>query len=90
MSMLKIIDVKHLDNYKLQLVFNDETIVIVDLRDELDGPVFEPLRELNYFRTVSLSAETGTIAWSNGADFAPEFLKELGKGTTVYQETPAH
>ena len=87
--MLKIVDVKHLENYELQLVFNDETIVIVDLKNELDGPIFAPLRELNYFQSVSLDADTGTISWSNGADFAPEFLKELGKDSKVYQEAPA-
>ena len=48
----------------------------MDLRDELDGPVFEPLRELEAFRSVRLHPELHTIFWLNGADLAPEFLSE--------------
>ncbi len=45
----------------------------IDLADELWGPVFEPLKDVNYFRSFSV-AEFGTIRWPNGADIAPEFL----------------
>ena len=44
--------------------------------DELYGPMFEPLRELDRFRTVRLDLERDTIAWENGADLAPEYLRE--------------
>ena len=57
---------------------------VVDLEHELDGEVFEALRDQEYFACAKLNPETGTIEWSNGADFAPEFLYELAtKGTPV-------
>jgi len=75
---LHITHVQHLQGYTLQLTFNSGVIKQVNLQDELDGEIFEPLRDLNVFRQVSLDPDMRTIAWSNGADFAPEFLDEIG------------
>jgi hypothetical protein len=36
-----------------------------------------PLRDVDRFADVRLDPEIGTIAWPNGADFAPEFLRTL-------------
>ena len=41
--------------------------------------MFEPLREIERFQKVDLNPETGTVEWPNGADFAPEFLFEIGE-----------
>ncbi len=51
----------------------------VDSEDELHGGVFEPLRDARLFKQVAVNEETNTIEWSNGADFAPEFLYRIGK-----------
>ncbi len=32
-----------------------------------------------YFKKAYRNQETGTLEWPNGADFAPEFLLEVGK-----------
>ena len=69
-----IIDSKHISDYKLWLKFEDGKEGEIDLKDELWGEVFEPLNDVNYFKTVRLDEELGTICWENGADFAPEFL----------------
>ena len=52
---------------------------VVDLKNELDGQVFQPLRDKALFEQVHVNPDTGTIEWPNGADFAPEFLYEIGK-----------
>jgi hypothetical protein len=75
---LHVNKVKYLGDYKLQLTFNDGMVMGVDLQDELYGPVFEPLKNVQLFQQVSVNPETNTIEWPNGADFAPEFLRELG------------
>lgn len=74
--MLEVIEARYVSDYTLWLLFNDGTEGNVDLEDSLWGPVFEPLKEPDAFRKVSVSPVLHTIAWPNDADFAPEHLKE--------------
>lgn len=69
--------------HSLRLRFNDGTTQQVDVGPLLDGPVFEPLRDPAYFARVSLDTLCGTVVWPNGADFAPEALRELGSSEEV-------
>ncbi len=69
--------VKVLDGLRLEVSFNNGRKGIVDLKDELTGPIFEPLQDSEFFHMAMLNAETGTVEWPNGADFAPEFLYQL-------------
>ncbi len=45
-------------------------------KQELFGPVFEPLRDTAVFRRFQIHPEFHTLTWPNGADFAPEFLHD--------------
>src|SRR5919201_7040893 len=70
-----LIDAKPLDGYKVQVRFEDGTAADVDLSYLLDyGGVFEPLRDLDFFRRLRADSEAGTIVWPNEADIAPETL----------------
>ena len=70
-----VVDARYVRGFTVWLKFADGTEGEVDLSAELWGPVFEPLRDPDYFRQFKL-AEYGTISWPNGADIAPEFLYE--------------
>jgi len=61
------------------LRFNDGAVKEVDLENELYGEVFEPLQNIEFFKQVAVNSDTQTIEWPNGADFASEFLHQLGK-----------
>lgn len=74
---LEVIKAKYLGDYRLLLEFNDGVTKEVDLQNKLDGVVFEPLKDKKYFQTFSI--KFNTIEWNNGADFAPEYLYEIGK-----------
>ncbi len=76
---LHVIDVHYLKGYQLQVEFNDGKVKELDLKAELYGEVFEPLKDIALFKKVYVNPDTGTIEWSNGADFAPEFLYEIGR-----------
>lgn len=76
---LHVISVECLSDHQLRLGFTDGTMRDVDLAGELYGEVFEPLKDASLFRKVRVNPETGTIEWPNGADFAPEFLHEIGR-----------
>ena len=73
--LLHVISAEYLDNYRLKLTFNNGIEGIVDLEQELYGEVFEPLKDKSLFQQVFVTSRT--IEWSNGADFAPEFLFEI-------------
>ena len=65
---------KYIDDYRVWLSFNDGAEGEIDLSSELYGEIFEPLKDPSFFKSFRL--EGHTLSWSNGADFAPEFLRE--------------
>ena len=62
--------------FRVWVEFVDSTAGEIDLSGELWGEVFEPLKDPDMFRQMTLDPELGTLVWPNGADFAPEFLYE--------------
>lgn len=84
---LHIVGVTYLEDYKLRIEFSDGIIKDVELKDELYGEMFEPLKNTKLFKQVSVNSETNTIEWPNGADFAPEFLYKIGKKVKKKFET---
>ena len=76
---LHVENLEYLEAYKLRLTFNSQVTQDIDLSTEIYGEIFEPLNDIEYFQQVFLNPETKTIEWPNGADFAPEFLYELGQ-----------
>ncbi len=68
-----------LQGYRLRLTFSNQVTKEVDLESELYGEIFAPLQDQAQFRQVFLNSETNTIEWPNGADFAPEFLYDIGQ-----------
>jgi Protein of unknown function (DUF2442) len=72
--MFQVTEARWVRDFVLDLRFSDGLAGEVDLRDELNGPVFEPLRDVTFFRAFELRPELHTGVWQNGADFAPEFL----------------
>ena len=73
---LEVTRAKYLGGYKLDILFNNGESKEVDLSDKLNGVIFEPLKDINFFRDFSI--KFNTVEWSNGADFAPEYLYEIG------------
>lgn len=65
--------------FRIRLTFNDGIEASVDFRPWLSGPVFEPLKQLAYFRRFFVDG--GTVAWPNGADIAPETLYDAAAAT---------
>ena len=72
----RITAARYAGNFSVWLRFNDGLEGTVDLSRELVGEVFEPLTDVAYFARVRLHPELHTLVWPNGADFAPEFLRE--------------
>jgi hypothetical protein len=64
----------YLHDYTVRVKFADGMEGDIDLRDELWGEVFEPLKNPEVFQAFRLDRELNTIVWPTGADLAPEFL----------------
>jgi len=74
--MPDVIEVRYVRDYTVWLRFDDGTQGEVDISRSFKGPVFEPLRDYEFFKKVYVDKDLGTIAWPNGADVAPETLYE--------------
>ena len=71
--------VEYLGGYRLRLTFADGLVFDVDLEEKLSGqvgPVFEPLRDPQFFGQAFVEHEIGTVVWPNGPDLAPDALYE--------------
>ncbi|HBN08998.1 MAG TPA: DUF2442 domain-containing protein [Cyanobacteria bacterium UBA8530] len=70
---------EYIDGYRVTLTFEDGNVKIIDLLPYLEGEVFEPLKNPNYFKDFKVDFDADTIVWPNGADFSPDFLYEKGQ-----------
>ena len=77
--ILHVKEAMYLHDYVLWVRFNDGLQGEVDLKDELDGEVFEPLKDCRLFRALRVDPVLGTVVWPNEADLAPEFLHDKMK-----------
>ena len=69
--MIKVLKLKPLEDFKLELRFSDGTAGVLDCAPIVaeDGPMVEPLRDPAFFARVFL--EFGAPTWPNGYDIAP-------------------
>ena len=76
-DVLRIIGMKYVGEYSLEVTFSDGLKKCVNLKPLLTGPVFEPMKDREYFARVTLDPVSGTVVWPNGGDLAPEALHDL-------------
>jgi hypothetical protein len=74
--ILHVVEATYEDGYRIRFRFNDGAVGVADLKDALVGEMFEPLRDLGLFKRFRVDPELETIVWENGADFAPEFIRD--------------
>jgi hypothetical protein len=82
MHYYTVTDARYVRDFTIWTKLADGSEGEIDLADELSSPIFEPLKDVNYFRDLSL-AEYGAICWPNGADIAPEFSVREGLRSRV-------
>ncbi|MFH1003920.1 MAG: DUF2442 domain-containing protein [Bacteroidota bacterium] len=66
--------VKIMNDFKIELTFNDGCIKVVDLNPLLNKPITEPLLKPDYFAQVKID-DFGGIYWPNTYDICPDFLR---------------
>lgn len=78
--MLHVTEAKYIGDYKISVAFNDGCRIIADFEKVVKSDhraIVQQLANINIFKDFSLQAHS--ITWSNGVDFAPEFIKSLQK-----------
>lgn len=70
-----LLDAEPLQGYLVRVRFADGVEGEVDLSYLREyGGVFEPIKDLDYFRRLRADPEARTIVWPNQADIAPETI----------------
>lgn len=73
--MDKVISVKPLENYLLEIKFADGFRKVIDIQPFIGKGISVALKDEAYFRQVTLE-DGGGITWPNGYDFCPNFLRD--------------
>jgi hypothetical protein len=61
-----------IQNYLLEIVFNNEEKKKFDVKPYLDFGIFKELKDVTVFQTAK--AKLGTVTWDNGVDICPDTL----------------
>ncbi len=69
--------VRPIENYHLELVYDNDEIRVFDLNPYLNIGRFKELRDTEIFNNVRVSFDS--IAWQNGIDIDPETLFSKSK-----------
>lgn len=80
--MWRVVKVRALPGFRLEIEFEDGVAGILDYSDVIWGPVFEPLRDPARWAEVGINDE-GVVCWPNGADLAPDAMYERLKEQTT-------
>jgi hypothetical protein len=82
-QLVDVTGVEVVGDFRLRLTFEDGTVGDVDFSARDWRGVLEPLSDAEYFARVRVDPESGTIAWPNGVDLAPEPLYEEARRNLV-------
>ena len=74
--MIEVTKIKTLDNYLIWLRFSDGEEKVVNLEPFIGKGFTKELLDRQKFKQVFIEPGGG-IAWENGFDFCPNFLREL-------------
>jgi len=80
-----------LDDYKLQLTFDDGKSGVLDCKPFIDkGGVFSKLIDPEFFKSVQINSELGVLTWDDEIDIAPETVYSIVTGSPLpeWMENP--
>jgi hypothetical protein len=81
----RVTAVKALEDFSVELKFNDGSVGIVDMKGWVvgRGGIFETLSNPTVFAQVRLSDSGGTIEWPGGIDLCPDVLYSRVTGIPI-------
>ena len=82
-GLVKVVSAEYVRGYQLRLRFTDGAEKVIDFSRWLTGEVFRPLTNKKQFKRFFIAG--GTVCWPNGADIAPETLRNEADTQTAAQ-----
>jgi hypothetical protein len=68
----EVVKAKYVKAFVIETYFDDGTSKFLDIAQWFRGPVFRSLKNPRFFQKFFI--DSGTLAWPNGVDIAPEAL----------------
>lgn len=75
----RITEAKPIDNFYLEITFDNGEVKIFDVNPYLDKGIFRQLKNKKIFNAVKVSL--GTVSWPGNQDFCPDTIYE--NSTTI-------
>jgi hypothetical protein len=81
----RVNQVRHLGDYRLELLFTDGVKGELDFRERVvgRGGVFQPLESVEFFKKVEVDPEAGVLVWPNQVDLCPDVLYSAVTGKEI-------
>ena len=80
--ILHVLEAEYLHDFVIWLRFSDGSNGEIDLEEELNGEAFSSLKDVEEFKRFRVDLGLRRMVRDNGADFAPEFLRDRLKVLT--------
>ena len=74
--MIRIMEAKPLDGYRLKVRFHDGLEGVYAVEPERRGGVFLALRDVGVFKAVRVNPDFGCVEWPGGVDLCPTSMHE--------------
>jgi hypothetical protein len=70
-------------SYRVHVTFDDGKSGTIDFTPWLEGPIFEPLKDIEHFLRF---LDGRTVSWPDGADIAPETLHAQARSSAAARQ----
>lgn len=77
--MSKIVNVEVLENFRLNVTFEDGIVKIFDTLPFLDNMSMSRLRDEEYFRCVKVGYHSDRVIWHEGEEFGVDMMYVRGR-----------
>lgn len=86
--MTRIVSVKPLEGYRLNIRFNDGLEGVYAVEPRQRGGVFLKLLEPKTFNAVTINPDFGCVEWPGGIDLCPDTMHQEMTGAAVELHSP--
>lgn len=80
-ALVRVVSAEYVKGHQLRVRFSDGKEKVIDFARWLRGDIFKPLANKRQFKRFFIAG--GTVCWPNGADIAPETLRNHDEASSA-------